>query len=40
VLANDTPDSLAARIHQEEHIAIVEAVTIMVKRLTVTEEAT
>ena len=38
VLANDTPDSLAARIHQEEHIAIVEAVTIMVKRLTVTEE--
>ena len=33
VLPNDTPDSLAERIHAEEHIAIVEAVVIMVKRL-------
>jgi phosphoribosylglycinamide formyltransferase-1 len=33
VLPNDTPDSLAERIHQEEHIAIVEAVVMMVKRL-------
>jgi phosphoribosylglycinamide formyltransferase-1 len=40
VLANDTPDTLAARIHQEEHIAIVEAVAMMVERLTVTEEPT
>jgi phosphoribosylglycinamide formyltransferase-1 len=33
VLPGDTPDSLAERIHKEEHIAIVEAVKIMVKRL-------
>jgi folate-dependent phosphoribosylglycinamide formyltransferase PurN len=33
VLANDTPDTLAARIHQEEHIAIVEAVAMMAERL-------
>jgi len=33
VLPNDTPDSLAERIHKEEHIAIVEAVVMMVKRL-------
>ena len=33
VLPNDTPDSLAERIHQEEHIAIVEAVIMMVNRL-------
>jgi phosphoribosylglycinamide formyltransferase-1 len=32
VLPNDTPDSLAERIHQEEHIAIVDAVVMMVKR--------
>jgi len=32
VLPDDTPDSLAERIHQEEHIAIVEAVVMMVKR--------
>ena len=33
VLPDDTPDSLAERIHAEEHIAIVEAVVMMVKRL-------
>jgi len=33
VLPNDTPDSLAERIHKEEHIAIVEAVIMMVKQL-------
>jgi phosphoribosylglycinamide formyltransferase-1 len=33
VLPGDTPDSLAERIHKEEHIAIVEAVKIMVERL-------
>jgi phosphoribosylglycinamide formyltransferase-1 len=33
VLSGDTPDSLAERIHKEEHIAIVEAVKIMVERL-------
>ena len=33
VLPDDTPDSLAERIHKEEHIAIVEAVVMMVKRL-------
>jgi len=33
VLPNDTPDSLAERIHQEEHIAIVEAVVMMVKNI-------
>jgi phosphoribosylglycinamide formyltransferase-1 len=33
VLSGDTPESLAERIHKEEHIAIVEAVKIMVDRL-------
>ena len=32
VLPDDTPDSLAERIHAEEHIAIVEAVCLMVQR--------
>jgi phosphoribosylglycinamide formyltransferase 1 len=32
VLSGDTPESLAERIHIEEHIAIVEAVKIMIKR--------
>jgi phosphoribosylglycinamide formyltransferase-1 len=33
VLVNDTPETLAERIHKEEHIAIVEAVRMMVSRL-------
>jgi phosphoribosylglycinamide formyltransferase-1 len=33
VLSDDTPDTLANRIHTEEHIAIVEAVKIMVERI-------
>jgi phosphoribosylglycinamide formyltransferase-1 len=33
VLPGDTPDSLAARIHPEEHIAIVEAARMMIGRL-------
>ena len=33
VLPKDSPDSLAERIHKEEHIAIVEAVQIMAERL-------
>jgi phosphoribosylglycinamide formyltransferase-1 len=33
VLADDTPDTLAERIHREEHIAIVEAVSMMASRL-------
>jgi phosphoribosylglycinamide formyltransferase-1 len=33
VLSGDTAESLAERIHKEEHIAIVEAVKIMVDRL-------
>ena len=33
VLPNDTPYSLAQRIHEEEHIAIVEAVRIMTNKL-------
>jgi len=33
VLSGDNPESLAERIHKEEHIAIVEAVKIMIKRL-------
>jgi len=37
VLENDTPDFLAQRIHEQEHIAIVEAVKMMIKNLT-TEE--
>ena len=33
VLPGDTPDSLAERIHKEEHIAIVKAVKMMIERL-------
>jgi phosphoribosylglycinamide formyltransferase 1 len=33
VLSGDTPESLAERIHKEEHIAIVDAVKIMLGRL-------
>jgi len=33
VLSGDTPDTLAERIHAEEHIAIVEAVKIMVEKI-------
>jgi phosphoribosylglycinamide formyltransferase-1 len=33
VLPGDTPDSLAGRIHDEEHIAIVEGTVLMVRRL-------
>jgi phosphoribosylglycinamide formyltransferase-1 len=33
VLPGDTPGVLAERIHQEEHVAIVEAAALMVKRL-------
>ena len=33
VLPNDTPETLAERIHKEEHIAIVEAVKLMLERL-------
>jgi phosphoribosylglycinamide formyltransferase-1 len=33
VLSGDTPDTLAERIHTEEHIAIVEAVKMMVERI-------
>ena len=33
VLPDDTPDSLAERIHAQEHIAIVEAVKMMVQQL-------
>jgi phosphoribosylglycinamide formyltransferase-1 len=33
VLSGDTPQTLAERIHKEEHIAIVEAVKMMVARL-------
>ena len=33
VLPGDTPDSLAERIHKEEHIAIVEAVKMMLEKL-------
>ena len=33
VLSGDTSESLAERIHKEEHIAIVEAVKIMIRRL-------
>jgi phosphoribosylglycinamide formyltransferase-1 len=33
VLAGDTPETLAERIHKEEHIAITEAAVLMLKRL-------
>ncbi|MCL2232413.1 MAG: phosphoribosylglycinamide formyltransferase [Treponema sp.] len=33
VLPDDTPESLAGRIHKEEHIAIVEAVKLMLEKL-------
>jgi len=32
VLSGDTPESLAERIHKEEHIAIVDAVKMMIKK--------
>jgi phosphoribosylglycinamide formyltransferase-1 len=38
VLPNDTTETLAERIHREEHIAIVEAVRMMVKRLSEEEK--
>ena len=33
VLVGDTPDALADRIHEQEHIAIVEATELMAKRI-------
>jgi phosphoribosylglycinamide formyltransferase-1 len=33
VLPGDTPETLAERIHEQEHIAIVEAVKMMAERL-------
>jgi phosphoribosylglycinamide formyltransferase-1 len=33
VLAGDSPETLAERIHHEEHIAIVEAAVLMIQRL-------
>ncbi len=33
VLRDDTPESLAGRIHTEEHLAIVEAVAVLAERL-------
>ena len=33
VLPGDTPDALADRIHEQEHIAIVEATTLMAERI-------
>ena len=33
VLPGDTPDALADRIHEQEHIAIVEATALMAKRI-------
>jgi phosphoribosylglycinamide formyltransferase-1 len=33
VLPGDTPDTLADRIHEQEHIAIVEAAALMAKRI-------
>ncbi len=33
VLPGDTPDALADRIHEQEHIAIVEATALMAERL-------
>jgi phosphoribosylglycinamide formyltransferase-1 len=38
VLRNDTPETLAERIHPEEHVAIVEAVKIMIARLKTEEK--
>jgi phosphoribosylglycinamide formyltransferase-1 len=35
VLPNDTPETLAQRIHKEEHIAIVEAVKMMIKHMNI-----
>jgi phosphoribosylglycinamide formyltransferase-1 len=34
VLPGDTPETLAERIHGQEHAALVDAVALMVKRLT------
>jgi phosphoribosylglycinamide formyltransferase-1 len=33
VLSGDTPDTLAERIHKEEHIAIVEVAALMARKL-------
>jgi phosphoribosylglycinamide formyltransferase-1 len=33
VLAGDSPESLAERIHREEHIAIVEGAALMIEKL-------
>jgi phosphoribosylglycinamide formyltransferase-1 len=38
VLDGDTPETLAGRIHREEHIAIVEAVRLMIQRLAHSED--
>jgi phosphoribosylglycinamide formyltransferase-1 len=38
VLSGDTPETLAERIHHEEHIAIVEGAVMMVKRLSCADE--
>jgi phosphoribosylglycinamide formyltransferase-1 len=40
VLPGDTPDTLAERVHHEEHIAIVEAAALMVKDLVRQENVT
>jgi phosphoribosylglycinamide formyltransferase-1 len=40
VLPGDTPDSLAQRIHKEEHIALVEAVKIMAEKTNTKEKQT
>jgi folate-dependent phosphoribosylglycinamide formyltransferase PurN len=32
-MVGDTPDALADRIHNEEHIAIVEAAALMAERI-------
>jgi folate-dependent phosphoribosylglycinamide formyltransferase PurN len=32
-MRDDTPESLAGRIHAEEHLAIVEAVAVLAERL-------
>jgi phosphoribosylglycinamide formyltransferase-1 len=34
VLPGDTPETLAERIHKEEHIAIVDGIKIMLGRIT------
>jgi phosphoribosylglycinamide formyltransferase-1 len=39
VLPGDTPETLAERIHREEHMAIMEAAALMLKRLGEEEQA-